>query len=151
MVQQTTPGGVNDGLSDTNRMGNGKPRNDCSRYCGTGNYRCNPGNSPKHEPLPVYRTEGKEGAIMKRSRCACGRVKPRDAQTCLRCHNNRMAELKAEARKYVERGTCPRCGTKLYRNNALSGWWQCGAYPCDTHRMPEHRGLPTCSFQCFTE
>lgn len=23
-------------------------------------------------------------------------------------------------------GVCPKCGTKLYRNLSLTGWWQCG-------------------------
>lgn len=23
-------------------------------------------------------------------------------------------------------GVCPTCGTKLYRNLSLTGWWQCG-------------------------
>lgn len=69
---------------------------------------------------------------------------------CRRCHAARIAKLQAEAAAVVEKGTCPCCGTALVRNLALTGWWQCGAYATDSHRKPEHRGLPSCSFQCFT-
>ena len=31
-----------------------------------------------------------------------------------------------EAHAIVLTGVCPSCGTKLYRNNSLAGWWQCG-------------------------
>ena len=86
-----------------------------------------------------------------KSRCECGRVKSKHSHNCNRCHNLRMAELKAEAISVVALGKCPKCGTKLSRNSALAGWWQCGAYPCAKFRLSEHLGLPDCSFQCFTE
>jgi hypothetical protein len=37
----------------------------------------------------------------------------------------RLAQLR-ENLAIVRRGTCPTCGTKLYRNLALTGWFQCG-------------------------
>lgn len=37
----------------------------------------------------------------------------------------RMARM-IEAQAIVAKGVCPKCGTKLYRNLSLSGWWQCG-------------------------
>jgi hypothetical protein len=66
-------------------------------------------------------------------------------------HEARMAELLATARAIVDTGVCPCCGTALIRNNALAGWWQCGAYATASHRQPQFLGLPSCSFQTFTE
>lgn len=37
----------------------------------------------------------------------------------------RMAQL-TEAQAIVAKGACPTCGTKLYSNLALTGWFQCG-------------------------
>lgn len=85
------------------------------------------------------------------SRCTCGRVKSKRADKCDRCYNLDTAAYKAEAISVVALGKCPECGTKLYRNGAIAGWWQCGAYPCAKLRLSEHLGLPYCSFQCFTE
>jgi ssDNA-binding Zn-finger/Zn-ribbon topoisomerase 1 len=48
-------------------------------------------------------------------------------------------------------GKCPDCGSPLYRNLALTGWWQCSCYPAPDRRKPEYRGQPECTFQCFTE
>lgn len=87
----------------------------------------------------------------KLSRCDCGRVKALDCGTCIKCHNNRMAECKTKALSVVATGKCPDCGTGLVRNNALAGWWQCGCYGTDTFRELQYRGLSDCSFQCFTE
>ena len=56
--------------------------------------------------------------------------------------------MKAQA--IVDSGQCPRCGTGLVYNNAIKGWWQCGAYACEAMRKPEYRDLPSCDFQCFT-
>lgn len=66
-------------------------------------------------------------------------------------HKERMAELKRKAAAIVTSGTCPDCGTKLIRNSALAGWYQCGAYAAESHRKPEFAGLPKCHFQTFTE
>lgn len=63
----------------------------------------------------------------------------------------RIATAKAEAGRVVATGTCPQCGTKLRRNLALTGWWQCGAFGRPDFRQPECCDLPDCSFQCFTE
>ncbi len=71
--------------------------------------------------------------------------------TCKVCSKARSERLYAEAQAHVERGTCPYCGTALKRNSALTGWWQCGAYACEAMRAPEFKGLPSCSFQCFTK
>jgi ribosomal protein L37AE/L43A len=60
-----------------------------------------------------------------------------------------QAELHAQARAVVATGTCPRCGSKLVRNLALAGWWQCEQYGAVTHRArPDD---PQCGFQTFTD
>lgn len=64
---------------------------------------------------------------------------------------DRIAAAKAQAQEIVSKGVCPNCGTALRRNLALAGWWQCGAYGEPNFRLPEHRDLPHCTFQCFTE
>lgn len=56
-----------------------------------------------------------------------------------------------EARKIVAAGVCPICGTRLVRNNALPGWYQCGAFGEPYMREPEFHDLQKCSFQAFTE
>lgn len=73
-----------------------------------------------------------------------------------RAERKRMAEkldrALAEARETVSRGTCPRCGRRLYRNSALAGWYQCGAYGSAGFRPAEYANdSGRCSFQCFTE
>jgi hypothetical protein len=68
-----------------------------------------------------------------------------------RDHFQRMAVLKAEVRAVVATGVCPRCGTKLRRNLALTGWWQCGAYGEPGFRRPEDRDKAHCEWQGFTE
>ena len=65
---------------------------------------------------------------------------------------DRMERSEAEARAHVARGTCPQCGRRLYRNSALPGWWQCGAYGSPGFRPAEYAADPgRCSWQCFTE
>jgi hypothetical protein len=66
-------------------------------------------------------------------------------------HEARMAALLAKARAIVATGVCPDCGSPLVHNNALPGWWQCAGYACDEFRKPEHKHLPSCHFQTFTE
>jgi len=56
-----------------------------------------------------------------------------------------------KAREIVATGRCPQCGTALVRNSSIAGWWQCGAYACEAMRRPEFKGLPSCSFQIFTQ
>ena len=56
-----------------------------------------------------------------------------------------------KAKQIVATGQCPQCGTRLVHNSALAGWWQCGAYACEAMRKPEFKGLPSCSFQIFTQ
>lgn len=90
-------------------------------------------------------------ARAERKRCQCGRAMSRYSEQCKPCHAERMATLKAEARRIVATGTCPDCGTALIRNSSLTGWWQCGASGSQDFRKPEYRNLPPCSFQTFTE
>lgn len=68
-----------------------------------------------------------------------------------KAHEVKMARLLADARAVVAGGVCPSCGTRLVRNSAMAGWWQCGAYACEAMRATEFQGLPTCHFQTFTE
>lgn len=68
-----------------------------------------------------------------------------------KAHATRMAMLRETAVRTVATGVCPDCGTGLVSNSALAGWWQCGAYAAESHRQPQYRGLPKCSFQTFTE
>ena len=74
-----------------------------------------------------------------------------DRRNATKEHQARLGAIHAEALRIVATGVCPQCGTPLRRNNALAGWWQCGAYATPSFRLPEHRNLPSCSFQCFTE
>lgn len=66
-------------------------------------------------------------------------------------HAARIAACIAAVQVHVTRGTCPDCGTKLVRNSAMAGWWQCGAYATEAFRAPEFKGLPSCHWQGFTE
>ena len=66
-------------------------------------------------------------------------------------HIARMNAIREANRAIVATGKCPDCGSPLYRNNALAGWFQCACYPCEDFRKPEYKGMPSCGFQCFTE
>ena len=66
-------------------------------------------------------------------------------------HAVRMAELKAKAATVVATGVCPDCGTKLVRNLALAGWWQCGGFAADGFRKAGFENVVKCHFQTFTE
>lgn len=66
-------------------------------------------------------------------------------------HSERMKDLRTKACAIVAIGKCPDCGAPLYNNSALAGWWQCAAFPCEAFRRPEHKNLPKCNFQTFTE
>ncbi len=68
-----------------------------------------------------------------------------------KAHVERMAALHATAKAIVATGHCPECGTPLRRNLSIAGWWQCDALGVPAFRRPEHRNLPECSFQTFTE
>jgi predicted nucleic acid-binding Zn finger protein len=57
----------------------------------------------------------------------------------------RMARL-TEAQAIVAKGTCPTCGTKLYRNLSLSGWYQCGHVGAVGFQKEPG---PACDFQIF--
>lgn len=72
------------------------------------------------------------------------------AKTATRkAHADRMATLKAEAKRVVATGLCPKCGAGLHRNLSLAGWYQCDRSGSESFRLDksgEH-----CSFQTFTE
>jgi hypothetical protein len=85
------------------------------------------------------------------TKCACGKRMSKHSSECTTCHKTRMGAVYAAAEAHVARGTCPQCGAGLYRNLALTGWWQCGRYGEPEFRKPEHRHLPKCSFQTFTQ
>jgi hypothetical protein len=85
------------------------------------------------------------------NKCRCGRTMSKHASECKACAKVRSDARYAEAAAHVARGTCPDCGCKLYRNLALTGWWQCGAFGEPSFRKEEHRNLPPCGFQTFTE
>lgn len=72
-------------------------------------------------------------------------------RAAMKARNERIAKAQAEMREHVARGTCPDCGSELKRNSSMSGWWQCARYGSDAFREPKYRGLPSCSFQGFTE
>jgi len=57
----------------------------------------------------------------------------------------RMARL-TEAHAVVATGVCPTCGTKLFLNLALSGWWQCGHVGAVGFQK---LAGPHCDFQIF--
>lgn len=57
----------------------------------------------------------------------------------------RMAQLK-RAFQVVKTGVCPTCGTKLYRNSALAGWFQCGRFGAVGFQK---EAGPHCDFQIF--
>ena len=51
-----------------------------------------------------------------------------------------------EASAILDKGVCPDCGTKLYRNLSLTGWYQCGHVGAvGFQREPG----PACNFQFF--
>lgn len=83
------------------------------------------------------------------SRCDCGKVKARAEASCLGCHNKRMQVCYARAQAIVLIGRCPLCDTRLVRNNALPGWWQCGCYG-NWKLTTGNIGRPDCGFQTFT-
>ena len=64
-------------------------------------------------------------------------------------HVANMARIHAETMAIVQTGKCPQCGSKLRRNLALTGWWQCEQYGAEGFRKDASK--PSCSFQCFTE
>jgi len=88
--------------------------------------------------------------MAKRIRCVCGNVMSKWAHKCKKCAEKAMSTSRALAIEIVIKGTCPDCGSKLVRNNALSGWWQCVQFGTwkESHGDPNK---DNCSFQCFTE
>ena len=57
----------------------------------------------------------------------------------------RLTRLK-DNQNILKTGVCPRCGTKLVRNNSMTGWWQCGHVG-----SPGFQAVPgpPCDFQFF--
>lgn len=60
----------------------------------------------------------------------------------------RMQAQQDETRRIVATGVCPRCGSALRNNLALTGWWQCAQLGADTHRADATK--PACAWQGFT-
>lgn len=56
-----------------------------------------------------------------------------------------MARL-SNAHVIVSAGVCPDCGTKLYRNLSLAGWFQCGHVGAPGFQK---EAGPHCNFQIF--
>lgn len=77
-------------------------------------------------------------------------MKPKGATECRKCATARTEARYDEAEKIVAAGVCPLCGSALWRNIALTGWWQCGRFGEPERRKPEYRFLPRCEFQTFT-
>lgn len=57
----------------------------------------------------------------------------------------RMQSLRA-AHAIVVTGKCPTCGTKLYRNMSMAGWYQCGHLGAEGFQRETG---PHCDFQIF--
>ena len=64
-----------------------------------------------------------------------------------RSKTNRLDEIKAANAKILAAGKCPRCGSKLKRNLAITGWWQCAQFGAEGFRARKHE--PSCNFQAF--
>lgn len=62
-------------------------------------------------------------------------------------HVSRMDRLRLALRT-ITKGVCPECGTKLYRNNSLGGWWQCGHVGAEGF---QREAGPHCHYQTFFE
>lgn len=60
----------------------------------------------------------------------------------------RIAAAKAETARVVATGRCPKCGSGLRRNLALTGWWQCEQLGAETHR--KRPADAPCEWQGFT-
>jgi len=82
-------------------------------------------------------------------RCSCGRRISQYANRCSQCHKAHMADIHQAAASVVATGKCPVCGSPIRRNNAMTGWWQCGQYGADGRRMDNNK--PACDWQAFTE
>ena len=97
-------------------------------------------------------TENANGTFTYRGKTHKSRLAVKVASTKARNaeYDARLTQRRAEAAKVVASGVCPDCGTKLVRNSALTGWWQCGAYGEPSFRQSGFAHLPHCSFQCFT-
>ena len=61
----------------------------------------------------------------------------------------RMRQHRAETLAVVVSGVCPQCGSRVKRNLALTGWYQCSQYGADGFRADSTK--PQCSWQGFTE
>lgn len=61
----------------------------------------------------------------------------------------RMEKAEAETRAIVATGKCPCCGSRVRRNSAITGWWQCEQYGAVGFRA--RSADPACSWQGFTQ
>lgn len=69
--------------------------------------------------------------------------------TARKAQADRIAKAQQDVRDIVEWGKCPLCGSKLRRNQALAGWYQCEQFGADGFRKDSSK--PACSWQGFTE
>lgn len=60
----------------------------------------------------------------------------------------RISMYQQEAQAVVQSGKCPCCGSKVKRNLAIAGWWQCEQYGAPGFRARDNE--PSCSWQGFT-
>jgi hypothetical protein len=61
----------------------------------------------------------------------------------------RMEAARAEVRRAVATGRCPKCARELRRNSSMAGWWQCSQYGAVGFRVDAAQ--PPCDWQGFTE
>jgi hypothetical protein len=89
--------------------------------------------------------------ITVRPRCSCGKSITKAFQAagiCKACSIAKSDLRYAAVRTIVAAGICPTCGSKLRRNLALTGWWQCAQYGAEGFRADSSK--PACSWQDFT-
>lgn len=78
----------------------------------------------------------------------CGKRCKKYVGYCNSCYmKKRQIEIE-QAIKIVNTNCCPQCGSKIRRNLALSGWYQCEQFGADGFRKDS--SLPECSWQTFT-
>lgn len=80
--------------------------------------------------------------------CQCGRRISRYSNRCRGCNKLHLADIHREVQSIVSTGRCPLCGSRLRRNLALAGWWQCSQFGAVGFRQDDRK--PDCSWQGFT-
>ena len=67
---------------------------------------------------------------------------------CKTCESKRTLNRTEQAIKIVNADCCPQCGSKIKRNLALNGWYQCEQFGTGGFRKDINK--PACSWQIFT-